>query len=69
MKAVLALALTGGLIFACVCVSACIAPLAGAVMHKPSTGSVAETGSKQGGEHEAKALMSPSPSPSPTPGQ
>ena len=66
MKAVVAW--ISALILAGVCVSACIA--AGALIHKPGASSVVETGGKQAGEHEAKALMSPpspTPSPSPTP--
>jgi hypothetical protein len=60
MKAVLPFAL----ILACACISACFAL---ALIHKPSTSSLAETGAKQGGEHVAKGLMSPTPSPTPTP--
>jgi hypothetical protein len=56
--------LIGALILACACISACCA-LALALIHKPSTSSVAETGAKQGGEHIAKGLMSPTPSPTP----
>jgi hypothetical protein len=65
MKAVLLL--ISALILACACISACIA--LGALIHKPSISSVAETGAKQTGEHAAKGLMSPTPSPTPTAGQ
>jgi len=63
MKAILLL--MSALILACACISACLA--LGALIHKPSTSSVVETGAKQGGEHAAKGLMSPTPTPSPTP--
>jgi len=65
MKAVLLL--ISALILACACISACIA--LGALIHKPSISSVAETGAKQAGEHAAKGLMSPTPSPTPAAGQ
>jgi len=61
MKAVLLF--ISALILACVYISACL-PL-GALIHKPSTSSVAETGAKQAGEHGTKGLMSPTPTPSP----
>jgi hypothetical protein len=53
------------LMLAWTCISACIA--AGALIPKPSTSSLAETGAKEAGEHVAKGLMSPSPTPSPKP--
>ena len=67
MKAVLPL--IAALILASACVPACVALGGlGALIHKPSTSSVAETGAKQGGEHVAKGLMSSTPSPTPTAG-
>ena len=65
MKAVLLL--ISVLILACACISGCLA--LGALIHRPSTSSVAETGAKEAGEHVAKGLMSPTPSPTPAAGQ